>query len=549
MTSKPKHQRISSITIDATLENFDAAKDFIAEILKSEKINSHRILETTLIFEELFLRLSDPDRYITDDGKITISLRKRLGETRILLSFWGDMLDLDFDMARASDDPSIAILSRYQDKIGRRFRRRNNSVSILVERNYKNAVYFNYAAFGLAFLTYIILNLTTTPEKMSFISNNYLTVIESLFGNAMTMIAAPVTFFSLVTNITDISVIGDQRLHLKNVIALTGRMSCTAIIVSFIYFAIVRPVVVFVGSDISILSNESFELDSFLVNVSNIIPSSLVEAFTSISPLPLIFLSVLTAIAMISMNKYFFQMKTMNDSFNALFSRMLSIIMIVLPVVVYFSFLSSLINYGLKIITFVLVLLGLILVGVSLLFLGKLIVIKLNGGKIIWFIKTCLPAISRNFNINSSIDAIQYNIRFCNRFLGVRNDILTVNIPVLAQISLAGNCFILTFFACVSITLSGITINWFYIILLGLLVFAMSISAPNQPGSFFLGMVMILKFLGIPLLSLPFIFFMEALVGRYLSLINSFGDIVTVYCAELKERRNNNAKTDADQSI
>lgn len=542
---KKREKTENQLCIDATKENFKTAQEFVGEILKREKITETRILETSLIFEELFLKITDSEQYKIDDGKITISLKKQLGEVRVCVSFFGERFDLDFDMSRSSNDPGTVILSRYEDKIDQRYRRRNNSISILSRRNYSNSFYLNLAAMLGAIVTYLIMVQLLSPDQLMNIRQHYLIIPERIFANAMTMIAAPVTFFSLVTNITNVSILGDRQTSLKPLILKTVRMSFTAILAGLLIFGIAYPLTRTIGDrTIGLKVQGTWGISTSSETITNLIPSSLVEAFSSLSPVPLVFLAVVTAIAMISMNKHFNTIKAVNDAFGALFSRMLGIIMIFLPVVVYSSLLKTLLANGIKVLVIILFILLCTAAGVGVLFFWKCLVIASKGGNAIEFIKTCRPAIVRNYQVNSSIDAVQYNIRFCNRFLGVRNSLLEVDIPVLSQISLGGNCFILTLFALIGMCVAGVQITPYMFIIMAILIFVISVSAPNQPGSFLLGMIIILRYLQIPILNLSAIFYLEALVGRFLSLINSFGDVVTVYCMELDERKKEAAQSE-----
>ena len=554
MNISRKKKYASTLTIDTTPEHFDEAKEFIENALKIEKIDSQHILETLLIFEELFIKICDDEFCQKDDKRLTITIRKKLGEIRVLLDFKGNRFDIDCDLDAASNDSGVAILSRYQDRIGRRFMKRTNSISILARRS-NNAGIYCTIAFVAAFLTYVVLDLCLSPDTMMqlsdrvYLTNNFLDITEQFFGNAMLMIAAPVTFFSLVTNITTVSVIGSQRIDLNRLIIKIVRMAFVAILAALVYFFLANNFIKWISYKTMVFDVVG-ELNSETLtnNIASIIPRDLFSAFTSISPLPLLFLGIFTAVAIISMNKHFFTIKTITDSLYTLFTRMLSIIMLFLPLIVYCSFLDSLLENGYRLILYIGFLILLSAIGILIMFACKCLVITFKGGSLLYFIKACLPAISKNFVINSSIDAIQYNIRFCNRVLKVRNEILTVDIPVLAQISLSGNCFILMFFTLVCMMGASVPFSASNLIILSISVVAMSLSAPNQPGSFFLGMIIILNYLSIPLMSVSMVFFMEAVVGRFLSLLNSFGDIVTVYCTELDEQAAEAAARRAENS-
>ena len=99
-------------------------------------------------------------------------------------------------------------------------------------------------------------------------------------------------------------------------------------------------------------------------------------------------------------------------------------------------------------------------------------------------------------------------------------------IPVLAQINLNGNCFIITYISLVIMLASRTDIAWGDIALIALLVFFLSLGAPNQPGSCLIGLLIILKYMDASQL-IPLAIYSEVVFGNLLDMINVTGDIVT----------------------
>lgn len=99
-------------------------------------------------------------------------------------------------------------------------------------------------------------------------------------------------------------------------------------------------------------------------------------------------------------------------------------------------------------------------------------------------------------------------------------------IPVLAQINLNGNCFIITYISLVIMLASRTEVAWVDIALIALLVFFLSLGAPNQPGSCLIGILIILKYMDASNL-IPLAIYSEVVFGSLLDLTNVTGDIVT----------------------
>jgi Na+/H+-dicarboxylate symporter len=104
---------------------------------------------------------------------------------------------------------------------------------------------------------------------------------------------------------------------------------------------------------------------------------------------------------------------------------------------------------------------------------------------------------------------------------------LEVSIPVLAQINLDGNCFFLTMITLLTALNSNNNVTFIDIITIGVLVFFLSLGAPNQPGSCLIGILVILNYMD-SLDLIPMAVIAEVSVGWLLNLTNVVGDLVTV---------------------
>ena len=74
------------------------------------------------------------------------------------------------------------------------------------------------------------------------------------------------------------------------------------------------------------------------------------------------------------------------------------------------------------------------------------------------------------------------------------------------------------------------------LLLIGILIFVLSLGAPNQPGSCIIGILIVIHYLGAFALT-PFAFFAEVFFGGLLNLMNVTGDVVTVVTKEKPELR------------
>jgi Na+/H+-dicarboxylate symporter len=153
--------------------------------------------------------------------------------------------------------------------------------------------------------------------------------------------------------------------------------------------------------------------------------------------------------------------------------------------------------------------------------------IRAKGVGVRDFVKKILPLLRENKAINSAIDAAPYNIRFCARNLGMDRKNLSTKLPILAQLSLDGNCFLLMFIAMLCIFMIGATIHWTSIVAIAALVLFLELGAPNQPGGILVGALIIITYLNLPDM-LHMAIYLEVLLGSTQNLINVISNIVTM---------------------
>ena len=266
--------------------------------------------------------------------------------------------------------------------------------------------------------------------------------------------------------------------------------------------------------------------------ISGAVPSSILEPFATISPLPLIILAMIVTYAFCSMGKYFAKLEEAVNVCFTVFSRMLGVVFFVLPFFFFTSSLELLLIDGGGSLLLIALGLALILAGTVSVLVFYLIRLKAGGVRLRPFLRKLPPLILENCRINSSIDAVPFNIRYCVRNYGMDRKKLTETLPFLAQVNFDGNCFLLMSIAMYIIFDMGVPITWYGIAISAVLVFFLSLGAPNQPGSILIGMMILLQYHGIePTGVLAVVIYFEAFLGIILNLINTLGDIVTVAAA------------------
>lgn len=100
-----------------------------------------------------------------------------------------------------------------------------NSIRIVIKRHYRQSFMYCLTDIILALLAYVPISAFMSADQQVAFDHNYIIPLMKLFANAMLMVGAPVTFFSLIKNLTDIYIVSEKnssgrRLQIKTIITL-----------------------------------------------------------------------------------------------------------------------------------------------------------------------------------------------------------------------------------------------------------------------------------------------------------------------------------------
>lgn len=519
-----------SIEIPLIAESYETADRFIKQWMQQKRMSERCSFETMLLFEALFQDMLEQG--FGRDTILTIKAQKTFGEYNITLGFEGESYIPSMKKEQQNITPELQIVQAYSDKVGYRYRLGYNSISIVVKRNYNSSLIYCFIAIVLAMLTSTALLAFFSADDMVSLDDNFIQPFIKQFSNAMLMIGAPVTFFSLVKNLTDIYIISEKnssarKLQIKTIVTsfiavllalITGPLSVDILISHQGYFGNIG------------LFKSGMNISEF---INSLVPSNIFEPFETYMPFPIIILSLLLTYALCSVGEYFGAVHRFINISLEIFSKMLTVVMFTLPFFCFFATVSILIIDG---ISNLLILLKLLIVAaLSMIVIAVFYLVRLLIGrvKIKSFVRYLPALLLENLKIGSAIDAVPFNIRYCSRKYGYNVKRISGKLPILAQTNLDGNCFLIMLISMSFIFLLGIEISWLQIIAIAFLILFLSVGAPNQPGSIMIGMLIITLYLHADQLMIIAIF-SEVFFGWLQNIINVLGDIVTVAIEERK---------------
>lgn len=507
--------------------DFKEARSFVMELLIRNNVGKSMTSETMLIFEALCYKIFEQRE--REDAVIRISGSELFGETKIKLAFEGGMY---YPTQEHGSDlsPEDSILRAYGDKVDYSYQLGQNKIVISVNRSHHRTMVIYGVALLVSLIVYALINSMLSPGGVKTLLDNVIVPLEDLFTNVMLMIGAPVTFLSLLKNLTDVYIISERSSETAKIQRVTVYTSVFAVMLAIptamLTCRIAR------GFSDPLSHYEQMSLDLPLAQfIRSLMPDNMFAPFMTVSPFPLLIIAILSTVAFCSSGKYFDKLKEAIDVCYTLFTKLLSIVMQLLPFFAFVAMLDLMLTSGIGFLLHLSELVLGVLVSMAVLNIFYAMRLMVNGVRIIPFLRELRPIIMENSEIPNSIEAVPFNIRCCTRSFGLNRKKLESSMPVLAEVNLDGNCFIITLISVSFLILSGSQYKVTDIAILGALVFFLSLGAPNQPGSCLIGMLILLNYLNATDL-MPMAILCEVLFGGLLNLTNVTGDIVTVVCEE-----------------
>ena len=519
---------MKEIKLDLTLENYATASEFLEQELKNNNISQEIIFETLLVFEALYNRIIDQG--CSKNSVIEISKKNRMGDLSITIGFEGKMF-IPQDTMTSDATPEDKIMRAYEDKLSYTYHSSYNIIELTVKRGQRKALIYCLIGFVSAIVVYTILNLILDAATQESLLTQIVAPIEQLYSKAMLMVGAPMTFFSLIKNLMDTYIVAERSSIARKLQSKTIVTSIIAIVLGVLAFASFA----LIFKNVSKYFNYELVIgqQSFAQIIDSIVPADIFEPFSVISPFPIIVLAILTSYSLCSVGKHFKGIKKATDACYTFFSKMLNIVMYALPVFCFVSFLYILLDEGwfslIRVASFIIMAVaGIILI--LIFYLVRLIIGKVD---IKHFAKKLWPVIRENFRINSAIDAASYNTRYCVKNYGFDRKRLEESLPILAQTNLDGNCVFLMLAGCSVMFFGGGDVTIFKFFGMGIIIFFLSLGAPNQPGSILIGMLIILSYVTTTDMVCIAIY-LEVLLGSMQNIVNVLGDLVTVAIEEAR---------------
>ncbi len=520
-------------------QTFSACEASIADIsqyfskrIKEYKISGKLCREYELLMEEVITKVvlaADPD------SELTFEIKKHLGKITAKIKCPGKPVLLD---SEESFDFSGQIIKEYSEYLRQSYSFGVNEIVFTTSFSSDEILIKNLISIGLAVAVGIILHLVYGADRLLWIKTNITLPVVSVFINCMQTVAIPVAFFSLAAFIVNVRRAFDRnnktiKLSIHYVISSMIAIALGVLVwLIFSNFAPSYDLSAFKGTEDNFIGNS---LKAFLTNA---VSTNIIEPFRIPNPIPFLVNAILTGLAASSLfGKSGETLQNGLISINDLFARMMNIIYGTIPFFIFFAVVDLILKINRNMLK--MVGLELLSVAVAMIFLVVYYMIRLLVGRVSikGFFKNYSKLIADNLKIASNIDSLPYNKRILSRKMKLSRDYLDEGLKLGILLNMDGNCLTVTVVLMNMVTAAGVNISPMKYLGVAIIMLLFSVGAPNLPGSFLLGMIILMSFVGISSELVAVVLIFEALISKFYSFLNAAGDIITLVVEDEQYRR------------
>ena len=205
---------MEAIEIRSIEQDFEQAQQYVLTLLKKQQSADSVVSETMLVFEalchDIFAQIKP------ENAPVTLLGQEKRGYVSIRFTFEGSMY-IPGGKEVKGFSPERRILEGYSDKIDYSYHFGYNKILLTVRNSYVKSLLPWAIGALLAVIVYtLLLALTGITAKMNLL-HNLVNPLELLFSNAMLMIGAPVTFLSLMKNLTDTYIVAERHSNVRRI--------------------------------------------------------------------------------------------------------------------------------------------------------------------------------------------------------------------------------------------------------------------------------------------------------------------------------------------
>ncbi len=538
-----------TILLNCNTSSIPEGTDFIRDALRERKVPSKEIAKTLLSSEEVLAKLIS--NASDKEENIKIEVGGVLGNTGIKFTARGTAFDASeiekqflFDQ---EDDEANAALRNLVDKIlenDLRIANSNgiNSVVINVKKSHYSGLIFTLLALVLGIAAGLIMQSTLPAEVSKGISTNLFVPVYTVFMNALKLIVGPLVFFSIAASIADfgdIKALGRIAVKIVVMYVITSAIAIFIGLFTYQIFPIGNPSVASAVSaeaaaeTLAKGENVTISIKDTLVGI---VPTDIVTPFQKSDMLQIIFIALILGLSAAVLAGKFPVVRNILTAFNAVFSKITTVLVGFIPLIVFCSMAKMMISMNLKDLASVILWVPVIYFGDILMIIVYLLLLLFLGGlNPITFLGKYYPAMVAAFTFASSNAALPTSINQCDE-MGVSPKVYSFSLPLGATINMDGSCISLIISALFFARIFNIEVTSSVLISLFISIIVLSLGSPGVPGGNLVCIALLVPQIGIPAECISLIMGLYPLTGMMQTCANVTGDAVVTTIVAKQEK-------------
>ena len=514
-------------TLCLTTENLSDVQAELECELVSLNVAEKDILRAQLLVEELSLRMINQGHA----AQVNIQAVKQLfGKIQIHMTAEGMPYNPLVEVADWTEDDdnyyTMMILKANRQRLHWSHKNNFNAVTINVRTETNRQLWLLVASIIGGLLCGVVMKTTLSPETIALINENIITPIQTIFLNALTMIIAPVIFFSIISGIVGMGKgAGVGRVGTK----LIGMYLCATAIASIIGLTVAQ--IIFSGEvpkigTISVAEAEVSTYDFSVIKfIVGIVPGDLVSPIADGNMLQIIFVAILFGSCLNALGDRTRLLKEIVDNCNEFFMRVVSVIVMFVPLIAFFAMIDLIVDTGVDTVLMMGKLIGGELLG-SCVLLGVYMLIIFFIGKIspVPFLKKIPSLMPTPFATSSSVVSMPTTMDFCIKKLGISPKITSFSIPVGTTINMNGDCLYMPVAVIMFMKMYGVDIDLNAMAIIFAMTVSISAGVPAIPNVGVICILTVTETFGVPSEIAGLLFCLDAIADRICTCVNVTGN-------------------------
>ena len=486
-----------------TNESISSLIEEIRTFLVENKVGTRNVTRTCLAVEEVLLEYHDK---LGDGVPLTLTCKKRLGYTNVILRIEGESLD-PFAHVAEEDIPLRFLLTDVSYHPTWSYQRGSNVVRFdtAVEKKDRTlALIIGAVALGVA----LGLLARYLPGDMGkVISDSYLQPVTSTILGLLNTLATLLIFVSVVAGICGIgdiatfNRIGKRIIFRFLLLMLGGLMLC--VLICLMIFPLHEH------------GTSSVDTAALWQMILAIIPTNIVDAFLKGNALQVVFLAICTGVVMLTLESRVEKMAEWNRMVNLIVQKLLQLVIKAMPLVVFISIFRLAVSNDLTdmkgVYKYPLLMAACCFLTMGFFILRTAITHRVSAAVLI---RKLLPTYVIAITTSSSAAAYSTMIETCEEKLGIDRQIVNIGVPLGQALYKTAMIFSMLFGTFCLAELYNVPITLAKLIPMLLTVYILAVGAPPVPGTGISCFTLLFYQMGLPMEAVSIIIALDVLNDR-----------------------------------